>query len=345
MSKRELKIPFMLLLLGGIICFILCIKGILLPFIIGLFLAYLFYPLICFLDRRNISRTWAIYLISIVFLMLLSIAVFFIFPSIIREIEELARMFPQYTERIDKYIDFLNREYHRIRLPAILKELLDRFLLKLEEQTISFLEGITEYILNSLGTILSLVIAPFITYYLLKDAELLKKGILNYIPPGYRQRIVYLGKEINKIFMGYIRGQIWVSIIVALMSGVGLYFFQLRFYVILALFAGLSNMIPYIGPIIGGVPAVLLALLSSPLKAFGVVVLFLIIQQLESSFIAPEIMSEEVGIHHLSIIFALLVGAELFGLPGLLLAVPLGGSIKVLINFIYDYFREGIKQD
>lgn len=338
LKKTEFKTIIMLLIMGGIIYFLIRIKGILLPFIVAIILAYLFYPLICFLRRKNIPRTWAIYIISIIFLMLISMFVFFVFPGLLRELDELVVVIPDYMNQIDRYIDYLNREYRRVQLPAILKEVIDRTLLKLEEQIILFLEGITETIINSISTLCSLIIAPFITYYLLKDFDKLKKHSLKYIPERAREIIITLGKEINMIFVGYIRGQIWVSIIVGVLSGIGLFFFKVKFYIILAIFAAITNMIPYIGPIIGSIPAVFFAFLSSPMKALGIAILFMIIQQMESSIIAPKIMSEEVGLHPVTVILALLAGAELYGVWGLLLAVPLAGSLKVIINFIYDYF-------
>ncbi len=337
-KKTELKTLIMLLVMGGIIYFFISIRGVLLPFVAAVILAYLFYPLICFLHSKNIPRTWSIYIITIIFLMLISIFIFFIFPGFLKEIDELIVMIPNYINQIDNYIDYLNREYRRVQLPAIFKEVIDRTLLKLEDQTILFLEGITETIINSLSTLCSLFIAPFITYYFLRDLDKLKKNSIRYIPLKVRKTTCIIINEINKVFVGYIRGQIWVSIIVGILSGIGLFFFRIRFYLILAIFTGFTNMIPYIGPIIGGIPAVFIAFLSSPMKALGIIILFMAIQQIESIIIAPKIMSEEVGLHPVSIIFALLVGAELFGIWGLLLAVPIAGSIKVIINFVYEFF-------
>jgi len=107
---------------------------------------------------------------------------------------------------------------------------------------------------------------------------------------------------------------------------------------LLGILTGITNIIPYIGPIIGSFPAVLIACLSSPLKALAVVLLFVLIQQIESVFIAPKILSKNVGLHPLAVIFSLLAGAELFGIWGLLFAIPVAGSIKVLTRLIIRHF-------
>ena len=105
---------------------------------------------------------------------------------------------------------------------------------------------------------------------------------------------------------------------------------------------GFSNMIPYIGPILGSIPAIILALLRSPTRALSVGVLFFLVQQVENSLISPRIISKEVGIHPLMVIFALLVGAEIMGFWGLLLAVPIAGSLRVIARIIYREFYERI---
>ncbi|MFW5992311.1 MAG: AI-2E family transporter [Halanaerobiaceae bacterium] len=331
--KIDLKTGIMLLLAGGIIYFLIKIYVVLIPFVLGVILAYLFYPVVKYLRQKNIPRTWAIYILFLVFLILGIIFTIIIIPSFINELENLTKTIPEYINAIDSYMDYLNREYHRVHLPSIIKEVIDRTLNKVEEQVINFIENLTELIINSLSMIISLVITPFITYYLLKDLDKLKKNILCYVPRGKRRLVLKLGKEINKVFVGYLRGQIWVSIFVGILSSIGLLFFNVRFHLLLGIFAGITNMIPYIGPLLGGIPAVFIALLSSPVKAISIIVLFLVIQQLEGSIISPKIISKRVGLHPLTVIFALLAGAELSGVWGLLFAVPVAGSIKVIVKY------------
>lgn len=333
-KKIDLKTGIMLLVAGGIIYFLYQIHMVLFPFIMGIILAYLFYPIVNFLRNKNIPHTWAIYILFIVFLFLSIICTLIVFPAFFNELENLTKTIPEYIRAIDEYIDQLNREYHRIKLPPIIKEVIDRTLVKFEEMVITFMENITEMIINSLSYILGLIIAPFITYYLLNDMDKLQKNILSYIPLEKRRYVLKVGREINKIFVGYLRGQIWVSIIVGILVVIGLVVFNIRFSLLLGIFAGITNMIPYIGPFIGSIPAVFIALLSSPTKAISIIILFFVIQQIEGSIISPKIMSQKVGLHPLTIIFALLAGAELMGIWGLLLAIPIAGSIKVILKFM-----------
>ncbi|MFP4662018.1 MAG: AI-2E family transporter [Halanaerobiales bacterium] len=338
-KEKDAKMGIMLLVLGGIIYFLIRVHVILIPFVVGIILAYLFYPLINFMRKMNIPKIWAIYILIIIFLLSgIIISVVFI-PAFLHELDNLTNAIPEYINKIDKYIDYLNHQYRRVNLPPIIKEVLDRTLNKTEEQVISLMENLTEIIINSLSTLISLVISPFIAFYILKDLNKLKRALIKCIP-GEKRRVFFdMGVDINKIFLGYLRGQIWISIIVGVLSVIGLTIFRIRFSLLLGFFAGISNMVPFIGPIIGSVPAVLIAFLTSPERAVSIAILFFIIQQLESSLISPRILSNEIGLHPLIVIFFLLAGAELYGIWGLLLAVPVAGSLIVVVKFLFNLFQ------
>lgn len=339
-KRREVKLAIMLLIAGGIIYFFYMIKRVLPPFILGIILAYLFNPWITFLRKKRVSRSVAIYIIVVIFLIIFIFTAFFILPVFMEELQNFTVMIPKYINLLEDYSSYINREYRKIEYPLIIKEAINNTLQKIEEQATDFMENVTNILFNSISIIFSLLIAPIITYYLLKDMEKLKKGFIRLVPRKRRRLCLRLSAEINKIFVGYLRGQIWVSIIVGVLSSTGLYFLQIKFYTILGLFAGLTNMIPYIGPIIGGIPAVFIALLNSPLRALGVILLYLLIQQIESSIIGPKIMSEKVGLPPLAIIFSLLAGAEIFGVWGLFLAIPVAGSIKVILRLSLEQVRK-----
>ena len=333
LKERDIRIGIMLLILGGIIYFLFFVRTILVPFFVGIILAYLLYPVLNFLRKRNISKTYSLYILSILFILTITVVSVLVIPNFLNELELLTKKIPEYIQTVDEYIDFLNTEYRRINMPAAVKEVVDRTLKRAEEQMIDFMEGITERVINSLGVLFSLIIAPFITYYILTDLGKLKRGMLKYIPVSKRSLILAISIEINRIFSGYLRGQLWVSIIVGILSSIGLFIFQVRFYIILGFFAGVFNMIPFIGPIIGSIPAVFITILSTPEKTISIIIMFLVIQQLESSLISPRIISGRVGLHPLVLIFSLLVGAKIMGIWGVLLAVPTAGCIKVFADF------------
>ncbi|MEJ6950023.1 AI-2E family transporter [Natronospora cellulosivora (SeqCode)] len=338
LKEKDAKIAIMLLIIGGIIYFIFRIRIILLPFILGIFLSYLFFPLICFLREKKVPKTCAIYILIIVFLLIAAVIAFLIFPVLMKELESLSENIPEYIQQLDQYIDHLNHEYQRVQLPALIKELLSRVFTRAEEQLLVFMENFTEILISSFSLLISLILAPFISYYILKDMDKFKKAFIRYLPEDKRSLFLKIISDINNIFLAYIRGQVWVSVVVGILCTLGLYFIGVRFFIILGIFATISNMAPFVGPIIGSIPAILIALLSSPTKALGVALLYFIIQQVESSLISPKIMSHELGIHPLGVLFALLVGAELMGLWGIILAVPVAAILKIFFKIFIEKY-------
>ncbi|MFW5981039.1 MAG: AI-2E family transporter, partial [bacterium] len=313
-KEKNLKSTIMLLTIGGIIYFIFKIRIILLPFLLGIFFSYLFYPIVSFLRKKSVPKSWAIYILIIIFLLIIAIIAFFIFPVLITELESLNKNFPEYIQQINKLIDNLNNQYQRVQLPTIIKEVINRIFTSIEERLLSFMENFTEIIYSSLSFLLSLILAPFISYYILKDMEEFKNPILKYLPEDKKKLFFRICDDINNIFLAYIRGQVWVSIVVGILCTIALYFLEIRFFLMLGIFATISNMAPFVGPIIGSIPAILIALLASPMKALSVALVYFVIQQIESSLISPKIMSHELGMHPLLVLFSLLLGAELMGL-------------------------------
>lgn len=317
-----------------ILYFFYRVSSILPPFILGTILAYLVNPFINYMKRRNFTRRGALIFLLLIILNVLLISGLVLFPLLLREIESLTEMLPAYINSIEEIIDYFNREYRQIQLPGMVEDSINRFLEQMEEYLINFLQRITEGILNSLYLLFTLLLTPIISYYLLRDIESLRKTVRKIVPVDKKNFLSHFAREIDKIFMGYLRAQVWISVIVGLLAGLGLFFLNVRFYILLGLLAGISNMVPYFGPIIGGVPAVLIALLSSPAKMLGVILLYTVLQQVEGVLIAPRIMSGNVGLHPVTIIFSLLAGTKLFGIWGLLFAVPLAGCLKVFISLV-----------
>jgi len=335
-SKKEWKILLILILIFLIIIFLFKIRIVLLPFIFAIILAYLFKPFIKRLKKREFSSNGAIIILLIVIFNIIFISALVLLPVFIREVEILALSLPEYISIIENEYNKLSNLYKRLDIPFI-AEIVNQFLGEIEDNALAFLNNISNYILNSLSILLSIVISPIITYYILRDHELFKDTIYKIIPAHNRKIFISLFDEINRIFIAYLRGQFWVSVIVGIMVSIGLYFLKVKFFLILGLIAGITNIIPYIGPIIGTIPAALIALMSSYLQTIGVILLFLIIQQIESSLIAPRIMSKSVGLHPLTVIFSILAGAELFGIWGLIFSIPFAGVFKAVINIYLDH--------
>ena len=306
------------------------------PFVFGIILVYLFNPLIIYLRKRDFTRNGAIIILSITIFNIMFISGLILLPILVKEVENLSEMIPNYIYSVNEIIKYIDESYHAFDLPGVIQQFISQFLQQMEKEMIDISKRVTEMLLNSVSIFFIFFLAPIISYYILRDIDLIKKKLTHLIPSGKKGLFLKYGRRINKIFVGFLRGQVWVSIFVVILVSISLFILRVKFYLVLGIIAGITNMIPYIGPVIGAIPAVFIALLSSPLKAVGTVVIYIVIQQVESSIIAPKILSEKVGLHPLVIIFSILAGAELFGIWGLLFSIPLAGIFKVVFELALE---------
>lgn len=334
-EKNQKLIVLILLLLAGFY-FLYVVRGILFPFLIASVIAYVVNPLIEKLLARGFSRIGAIVLLFGMILTIFLIIIVFGLPLIVEELNRLSQTLPSYIRVLQEYIDQFSTDLQRIKFPAIVKQLADQTLQRAEEVGLGLINWLSELILNIFSHVVGLIIAPIIAFYILKDLESLSDSVNGWIPVRYWDQVYRLGLEINAVISGFLRGQFLVAILIAFLTTIGLLFLRVNFAIVLGIIAGAFNIIPYLGPILGAVPTIVIVLVHSPLKALAVSALFLIIQQIEGGIISPRIMSNQVGLSPLTVIFAILAGGELAGLLGMILAVPIVGIIKVILKFILD---------
>ncbi len=190
------------------------------------------------------------------------------------------------------------------------------------------MERTSGIVIGLFSRLFSLIIAPIISFYILKDLNYLEDNLWSLISEENREGVERLLSRINKSIFGFFKGQLTVSLIVGLMGTITLYLLGVRFYLIIGILFGVFNLIPYFGPIIGSLPGIIIASFSSLKLGVIVAIAFFIIQQVESSIIAPKIMGDRVGLHPTIIIFALLAGGELLGIVGMLIAIPIAAVFK-----------------
>lgn len=320
--------------------FIARIKGILFPFIAAFILAYVVNPLIKKLDDKGVQRVVSILIVFTMVFSLIMAFIVFAFPIIVDELDNLARSLPVYFREMEDFFNQLNRRYSQVQLPPSVRQVIEQGFVKLEERGMNLIEGITQVILNVVSRLLTLLIVPVLAFYFLKDREKFGEAFWSLVPHSYRKDVQQLAEEVNRVFSGFLRGQMVISLIVGILTTLSLYFLGIKFHLILGLMAGIFNIIPYLGPILGAIPPVLFALLQGPWKALLLLIVLTVIQQVESGLIAPKVMSAQVGLHPVTVIFALFAGGELFGLLGLILAVPIFGIIKVILTFTWNKLVE-----
>ncbi|GAB6139247.1 AI-2E family transporter [Halanaerobaculum tunisiense] len=297
-------------------------------------LAYVLNPIINKLVKQGMPRLGAL---IFVFGGLITLFIFLfvtVIPAIINELETLTNRLPFYITKLDQIINQVNRRYHQVDIPPALNTVLDRVMLRVKEFSLEFIERTTQVILDLLSRMFSLVMAPILAFYLLKDLEIITDYFWSVIPSRYQIEFNKLLTRIDHGLVGFFKGQLIVSMLVGVLSTVVLYWLRVKFSLLIGLLAGIFNVIPYFGPFFGALLAGVIAFDTSVRLGFRVVLLFFVIQQLEGNIISPKIMGEEVGLHPIIIIFSLLAGGELLGILGMLVAIPVAIIVKEVVHYL-----------
>jgi len=315
--------------------FLFEVQAILGPFFLAFILAYLLNPLIVALERHKISRRRAILIIVGLIIVVTITIIFIILPTLYNELSKLAVILPNAIQLFTERVDGLREQFKATGLPSRVALVLDQHLGQGEVIVANRLNLFLANLPKVLSTVTLYILSPVITIYFLSDWKGLGTRFFRIIPQRWRMEWRRLWQDINHVIRQFIRGDLVVAVIVGILIGIGVKLVGMEYALLIGLICGIFDLIPYFGPVIGAVPAVLLALTKSPGMAFKVALIILIVQQLEGNIISPKLMGDSVGLHPLWVIFALLAGGELAGFWGMLLAVPVAAVIRVVFNHIY----------
>ena len=332
-QKLELYIPTETILKVAAVFvalwFLWVVRDILILFFIVLILVTAMSPII---DRwsTKMARPLAIALLYGMIFSAILVALSLIIPPLVIQIRDLARNLPDYVQ------DFLPRGSLRdvVTLSqaslSSISEQLSNIGASLYSTTSAFVSG-----LFAIFTVLVL------TFYLLVEEKGARKFFLSLVPnEDRRQRLVEAVEKIGTKMGAWVRGQLLLMLVVGLIDMIGLFILGVPYALTLGVWAGLTEIVTYVGPIVGAIPAAVIAFGESPVKGVLVIVLFALVQQIEAQFLVPKIMQRAVGLSPVVIILAILIGAKLMGLLGVVLAVPLAAGLAVLLQEEWPKLRQ-----
>jgi len=319
----------------------------LVPFLVGIVIAYLFLPLVSFaerifprwLRRKGIARPLSILLVYSLLLGLAAGMVSVFVPLVSEQAAVMKLRAPSYYEETRRIFFQLFDLYQRLvphdwqlRIQESFRQALDNF-----DQTlqVAVSQGFT-IVSQTIGIILGLLVVPFWMFYVLNDRERLAQGFFAFIPPRYRRDVYNIQRIMDNVLSSYIRGQLVLCLFIGVLAVIGLLVLKVDFALLLGTFAGVFELLPYIGPIIGAIPAVLVAFTRSPGLAFWVMILFVGIQQIENLFLAPRIRgSGSVRLSPALVMLVLVIGSGVGGIWGLLIAVPVTAVFRDMFRYLY----------
>lgn len=331
-KKTVIKMIIFIGMVVGFLYFIWLVRSGLYPFIIGLLIAYMLNPIVCYLEGKGLKRLWSIIILYLILFGIVIIGGSKLLTLLIRDLESFAQDLPQLVERINDILILAQSQYQNSSLPYSFRLAIDDALLVAENEMQQFIGQIVNTIINIVRNSIGLAISPILAFYLLHDWNDIKSQLVLLLPGSWRGEFILFFRDVDKVLAGIIRGQLTVACIVGAFVTMGLYILQLKFALIIGILAAMFDVIPYFGAIIGAAPAVMLALLESPWMAIKVIIMFVIIQQIEGNIIHPRIIGDNIGLHPLTVIFCVFVGGEIGGLLGMLLGVPIVAIGKVFVR-------------
>lgn len=313
------------------------ISTLFLPILVSGFLFYMFNPLVLFLEKRKVPRLLSVILIFIAFIAIVALAVIQIGPILTDQIAELAKALPGYWSDFEKWLGGITKNPPLNDLD--IKNELEKANISVPQIMNSVLNGVSAGI-GAIASFLTsfvmiLVTVPFILLYMFKDGHRFMDSVEKFFPKVIRPDAKKIIQEMNKTLSSYISSQALDCLFVGIFTFIGYLIIGQPYGLLFALIAGVTNIIPYLGPVIGAAPAVIVALFTSPFQALLVIIVVVIVQQIDGNVLQPLIMGRSLKIHPLTIIVILLVAGNLAGLLGMVLGVPLYAVVKtVIVNIV-----------
>jgi len=324
------------------------LNDILLPFVVGMVLAYFFDPVVARLERAGLSRTPATAVVTVLAVLLAIGMATAIIPPLLGQVEDFVTKVPEYfvkaAMRVQPMIEPLR---DRLGLPPLGVKDLQSHATQWAGEGLAVFGAVAGRVAQRGVAIINLLallfLTPVVTFYLLRDWPKFLDAVDGALPLDHADTIRRLANEANAATAGYLRGQALVCLCLGLLYGVGLSVVGLQFGFVIGMIAGVISFIPFVGTLVGGTLSLGMALAQFPpdwISVGKVAFVFLIGHLLESNFLSPKLVGDRVGLHPVWIMFALLAGGSLFGFVGVLVAVPVAAIIGVIARHLLQRYHE-----
>jgi len=367
LGGKNLLFLLLALLLAGCIIFIfnkvsfifyplkVLFEVVILPGVLAIIGYYLLRPFVRLADKSGkgkVPRSLVILILYVIVAALMTLISLLVYPFLRDQFTNLVQEFPTYFM---KFIETTVSSLNNSKLEGLFGKYdfdYDEFLSDITNDLVtttkdtftniasSVATGITGFVSTLTSILLSLVTVPFILFYLLYEGEKLPRFILRIFPPRARNEVGQVLKEMDKQVSSYILGQILVSICIGVLMTIGFLIIGLDYAFLLGILAMITSVVPYLGPAIAIIPALVIAIVTSPMMLVYLIIVWTVVQLVEGKFITPNIMGKSLSIHPITIIFVLLTFGSLFGVAGVILGIPAYALLKVLVSHLFGLVKK-----
>ena len=326
----------------GIFKGILSVLSIISPFFVGIVIAWLLDPLVSFFQKKGANRTISTVGVFLGFIFLIGLFLWIVIPTIASQLQDAVGIVPGIIDGVSTWSTNLFAELTEVYnydFSTIQHNLYTSF----ENISESITVGLPTLLMNIAASIISggftIIIGLIIGFYMLFDFNNVRKEMLNFIPKRMHNDLIELTDRLNDCLKNYVQGALFVMSVLFVVQSIGFTLAGLKAPMVFGLICAVTNIIPYVGPYIGGIPAVIVGFTISPLVGLLTLIAVVTTQFLESYVLTPIIMSKTLKLHPVTIIIGLLIFSNLFGIIGMLLSTPTISCLKIIFNFFDEKYE------
>ncbi|PWU69136.1 AI-2E family transporter [Gracilibacillus dipsosauri] len=318
------------------------------PVILAFIAYYLLNPIVNLLEQFRIKRIWGIVILILGISGALTGIILLTAPAIEAQVKDLVQSFPNYLKQFgESFTNWVQNSFLGPYYDEGYQWLMDR-LSELPQLIGTYIsdgfQGVQNVASKVTSTVVAIVTFPIILFFLLKDGEKFKNFMIKVFPPKFRDDTKQILSNMDTQVGSYIQGQIIVATVIGILLFIGYLIIGLDYAFTLAIVAAITSVVPYLGPTIAIIPAVIIAIVDSPFMLLKLAIVWIAVQFLEGNFVSPNIMGKTMQIHPLTIILVLLIAGNLFGVIGVILGIPGYAILKVLGSYLFYKFKKRYNQ-
>ncbi|MBP2025318.1 AI-2E family transporter [Peptoniphilus stercorisuis] len=317
---------------------------------VGMILAFAINPLVNRLEQKNIKRQYGVLIVYLSILIVMVILLVIVIPKTIQEISNLLSVIPSMVEKLGtEFSDFSKSISKSFNLPGsepngdLIRKLqtsLESSIDVIQAQAITKLKSVASGMYVVFSKVLRFILVIIFSFYFTVDKEKFKNKVKRNLPEKYKEDILYVSGRINQALLDFVKGRLLMALFVGFATMVYLLVLRVDFAIVIGMITCVADIIPYIGPFMGFLPAVLFAFMDSPMKALWVAILFVVLQWAENNVIAPKLLGDKTGLNPILILISIIIGGGMFGVLGMILAVPTVSVLIILLDFAKMKYNE-----
>lgn len=330
------KLVGLISLLVFLFVVMVAVDNMLLSSIVAFVVSYSLGPLVSYIERQGISRTVAASAVFAAVGLVIGLLILWLVPYLGQTLSGLQADMPRFILGVGQYISEIEEKLRSIAGPLSDFDLTSKVETQLTLWTHNFFDQLPTVLKTSLTVML---LGPFLAFFMIKDGRTLSRTIMSLVPNPLFETALNLLHQINFQIGQFVRARIIESLIVGLITAGGLYLLHMPYWILLGVIAGVTNFIPYLGPILGAVPALLIAVVNGlpPIEISLVALVYVVAQAIDAGVLIPLLVAKIVDLHPVTVIVVIIAGAQLMGILGMIISIPVASTLKVTISTIYRH--------